>query len=392
MAAAEATKAGARVSGDLGFKPVDTTSKVQIESAKKLSKLEKQIAQLKNPPKTQIVTLGDKVKLINTQTGEEIKTLGDAKAKAKRDMPIKLGKSLIQKQPDGTYKKIFTEADAEIGKDDPNSQSSLRLKEAMGQMGYDIAEGMSYNEIMKLGNGLVRSTTKRESNDIRNRSLALSAKRLDKIEQERAKKWAEKHEDDIGKAQEQVMKTDQYKYAQNVLNEVDVVDRIMEAALRGDETALSTLGVKLAKAFGEKGALSESDVTRYTDSSSLIGLVKSKGARWSGGKLSSDAAKSIKNILMDMRVHAKGKVDEAVRVGANNLSKKEGVNLKEAYYLVDNRIASLNKPVVEPGRQVPVTPQTGNIKVRRISDGKTITMDAEKAKRYLADPKFERVQ
>jgi len=351
MGAAEATRAGARgVTGNLNFKPIDTSSKVEMRSAKKLSKLQGMIDKLKNPPKTQIVKVDDKVKLVNSQTGEEIKTIGNAKSQQQKNAPIKLGKSLVVKQPNGEYKKVFTESEAETGKDDPNSPASIRLRKSLGQMNYDISPGMTYNEIMKLGNGLVRSTTKRESNEIRNRSLALSTQKMTLGEKERAKKWAEKHESDVSGAQKQVLAMPKYKDAMANMDNMDLVEGALKGAMKGDETALKTLGVQLAKAFGEKGALSESDVTRYIQSASLMGLVKSKGAEWKDAKLSKDAFDSIRNILTDMKVVNNRHINEAFSIAANNLAKVEGMNLRDAMYLVDSRVKSTDgRKLKEPG-------------------------------------------
>ena len=106
--------------------------------------------------------------------------------------------------------------------------------------------------------------------------------------------------------------------------------------MAGEATALKTLGVKLAKAYGEKGALSESDVTRYIQDPSVLGWIKSKGSEYKDAKITPEVYASIQNILRDMEKNSNNRLSTAYMETAKKFSRsRKGSNplsLKKALF------------------------------------------------------------
>jgi len=140
--------------------------------------------------------------------------------------------------------------------------------------------------------------------------------------------------------QKEVKKHPLWKRSQDYKAEIAGLDGLLEQARKGGKngaTALKTLGVKLAKAFGEKGALSESDVTRYISSAGVLNFVKSKKDEWTSGKLSDGAYQSIKNVLSNVKKAQKDNLEQAYHQSAIDFkrSRKQPMTYAEARYFVD---------------------------------------------------------
>jgi hypothetical protein len=81
----------------------------------------------------------------------------------------------------------------------------------------------------------------------------------------------------------------------------DQVDKLIGEAERGNEAALGSVGTKLAKAMGEVGPLTESDVTRYLGNSSYARQFQTWRSKRFEGKMPKPAGKDIRIVAQMMR-------------------------------------------------------------------------------------------
>jgi hypothetical protein len=95
---------------------------------------------------------------------------------------------------------------------------------------------------------------------------------------------------------DKVSKDFRYKDAYKESLSFDQVDRLMEAAKKGNQVAFNTVGTKMAKAMGEVGVLTESDVKRYVEGGSLTRKAGDSLLRMINGKPSEATIEDIKQI------------------------------------------------------------------------------------------------
>jgi hypothetical protein len=221
------------------------------------------------------------------------------------------------------------------GSMDVDSPASERARKKYEQMypGFNFA-GLSEAEI----NGNIKNMiANRRIEDYYTKKIDLGRDNFNfRKDVKHVYKVQEDQEKDIAKFQKDMTLYPTFKESRNALLATKEVRNVLEGAKRGDKTALKTLGVKLAKAFGEKGALSESDVTRYIQSAGIAGKTESAIAEWVGGKLSDSAARSIEVILDDMEKVNKRNVDSIYDDFAEKFSKAEGLDINTARYLLND--------------------------------------------------------
>lgn len=87
-----------------------------------------------------------------------------------------------------------------------------------------------------------------------------------------------------------------YKDAYKESLSLDQVDRLLKAGEEGNQVAFNTVGTKMAKAMGEVGVLTESDVKRYIEGGSLTRKAGDSLLRMINGKPSQATINEIKEI------------------------------------------------------------------------------------------------
>jgi len=78
-------------------------------------------------------------------------------------------------------------------------------------------------------------------------------------------------------------------------------DQLIAQIESGNEVALGALGTKMARAMGEVGVLTESDVSRYIEAQSLVQKAKDKFGRAFMGNLSAKTLQDIKEVTQKMK-------------------------------------------------------------------------------------------
>lgn len=123
--------------------------------------------------------------------------------------------------------------------------------------------------------------------------------------------------------------------------EFEAVDRLVEQAQSGNQAALAALGTKLARAMGEVGVLTDTDVVRYVGGTSWGRKLQDWAKKGFQGELSEDTIKDISENLTMLKGKLKGDVN---RVYGN-----AGDRMKSAYPELDDDMIQglLGKPMVD---------------------------------------------
>ena len=100
---------------------------------------------------------------------------------------------------------------------------------------------------------------------------------------------------------DKVSKDFRYKDAYKESLSFDQVDKLIQEAEKGNEVAFNTVGTKMAKAMGEVGVLTESDVSRYVEGGSLTRKAGDSLLRMMNGKPSKATIDDIKQITKVLR-------------------------------------------------------------------------------------------
>lgn len=161
--------------------------------------------------------------------------------------------------------------------------------------------------------------------DYRDRQLDLQEKSMEgaaeerKLRREERKAEKEESRKQIDEKEARLLRKDQLNAARGLLKddprfkkaveqgmEFESVDRLLAEAEKGNQAAVAALGTKLARAMGEVGVLTDTDVVRYVGGTSWGRKLKDWYVKGAEGELSSDTLKDIqKNLKM-----LKGKLKE----------------------------------------------------------------------------------
>jgi hypothetical protein len=365
--AAKAGQSGGTTIRDtkLSTKPIDTFSKVLQEYKSKTGDIKKKAALLPKLSTPKVITQKVDGSLYErTPEGEwEEKVKGEKKSDVSKSKVITNSKTgEIVEVKDGKFSvirqgKSLPKDDPSY--DDPNSEESKTqqdfLLSSMRAIGgtfdenkTDAVRRLSGNFIKKNATGMIRKAEKELSKQrveqsetrigLAKNKLGLSKQRYSHTVKKTAKDFAEKNQNQVIGAQKALRNSIYTKTAKEIISNVPMLDSALSAAERGEETALAVLGVKMAKIMGEKGMLSETDVTRYTSASSLIGKAKASFMKYVSAKPSKDVSKSIKNMTKEMIDTSEGLLDKAINEHANLFAKAEGIGIDESKYLLDHRI------------------------------------------------------
>jgi len=206
--------------------------------------------------------------------------------------------------------------------------------------------------------------------------------------QERKGKEARLQAKDELNAARNLLKDDpRYKKAVEQGMEFESVNRLLDQVGEGNQAALAALGTKLARAMGEVGVLTDTDVVRYVGGTSWGRKLKDWYAKGAKGELSKDTLNDIKSNLKLLRGKLK---DDTSRVYDNASGR-----MKTAFpNMADEKIRGLlGKTIIsEDETKKQASSDSRLIKVKRKKDGMIKSLPVEQAEKYLSDPRFERVQ
>lgn len=115
----------------------------------------------------------------------------------------------------------------------------------------------------------------------------------------------------------------------------DAVENLIALAKSGNTTATSALGIKMAKALGEVGVMTEEDVVKYIESKKLTQKVADKYMQWMQGKISDMTLDEIQIVADAVKNSMKEKQQAVYGTYTNRLARVHGISPKEAAYLLD---------------------------------------------------------
>lgn len=283
---------------------------------------------------------------------------------------LKTKKGSLSSKPGSEASKTAREqAKFLTGKEFPDSFTEAQISKIMSPLARKIE---SEHQRKRLGQAEKRITQGEKK-------IILSKDRLDLSKVKHGYTVSEDDEKDALTYQKMATQHPSYKYSKSIEDNMGEARAALAGAVRGDETALKTLGVKLAKAFGEKGALSESDVTRYIQSASVLGLIKSKGAQYKDAKITPEVAQSIERILADMEINSKERLNKAYVSTANRFSRSR----KTTSPLSFDKALFLVNPDYQPEQinQIASQPTYSNSQIKKAAE-KSFGGDIKAAKRY----------
>jgi hypothetical protein len=158
---------------------------------------------------------------------------------------------------------------------------------------------------------------------------------------------------------------------------LSAVDGIIEEAQKGNQVSASALGVKVAKAMGEVGMLSESDVTRYVQARSLSRGAADKLSSWIKGVPTEATLQDIQQISNVIRDKYSVKVQPIINKYAEQMSAGMNISMDEAYrYLASENIAVRPKTVEKPKAKEEVKPTMPAKRVKPLEDMTDEELDA----------------
>lgn len=128
---------------------------------------------------------------------------------------------------------------------------------------------------------------------------------------------------------------------------LDQVNEMVNVIKSGNTVAASAMGTKMARAMGEVGVLTESDISRYVQSGRLDRAAADKLSRWTKGRPSDATIQEIQQISEVLRDSFAGKVQPVYDRYIDRFARAHNVSPEDAAY-------QLNFPYSK-GIQAPVT-------------------------------------
>lgn len=183
------------------------------------------------------------------------------------------------------------------------------------------------------------------------------------------------------------------------------INEIAELAKTNPMSA-AQLGVQVAKAMGEVGALSEADVTRYIANPALASRASQYLSRIATGTLPDENAELIKESLTALANMAKDRRNIILRKRgkqfARNLTESLGrpTSVNDALLLLGEDTAinpedmELSMPqTLEAAKEKAVKqPASNKVKIREKSSGRVKLVDSKLADKVLKDPAYEKAE
>jgi hypothetical protein len=212
--------------------------------------------------------------------------------------------------------------------------------------------------------------------DVQEKSLArnLEEKRL-RREQREAGEKRRVTKDHLNAARGLLKDDPRFKKAVEQGMEFESVDRLLDQSKEGNQAALAALGTKLARAMGEVGVLTDTDVVRYVGGTSWGRKLKDWYSKGAEGELSEDTFKDIKSNLKTLRTKL---ADDTNRVYGNAKNR-----MKTAYPDLEDKTIKglLGQPgITKPEEDIKMKAPKGDITEK---DGKKYKWNASRQKYQL---------
>ena len=125
--------------------------------------------------------------------------------------------------------------------------------------------------------------------------------------------------------------------------DLDVIGELTSLAQGGNTIAGNALGTKMARAMGEVGALTDSDVTKYVESKQLSRMAADKLSKWMKGKPSDATVEEIGEIANVLNASYKVKTQPIYDKYVNRLSENMGISKEEAARRLDVPYSGMTK-------------------------------------------------
>lgn len=220
--------------------------------------------------------------------------------------------------------------------------------------------------------------------------LQVQKDRMDLYKQNMERRYAERDEDQkraitqqVKSYQDGLQRDPLYKAFKKQGAEFNDIQKILDLSREGNQNAFSALGIKVAKALGEAGAMSEKDVTRYVQGTSAPRKFADMMMKMKEGRPSGASLDDIQELGMAFQVAAQEKLKPIYDNHAALLSRNLDVPLGEAYYKLnapDSFYENLSEQ--EPKAQAqpiapaaPIATKPGEVR-RATDDGKIAIFDS----------------
>jgi hypothetical protein len=168
---------------------------------------------------------------------------------------------------------------------------------------------------------------------------------------------------------------------------LESIEPLLKEIESGNEMSIQSLGTQLARAMGEVGVLTDTDVIRYVQGTSWGRKLKDWWARGAEGDLPKDA---IDGIRKNIKAINKNLSSNLTSVYSNAASR-----MKTAYPDMDDATIHglLGTPAfkMEPVKEDKKEQPSNLVKIKGPS-GDEATMTEEKAKKYLSKPGYTRIK
>lgn len=178
-----------------------------------------------------------------------------------------------------------------------------------------------------------------------------------------------------------------YKDAYKESLSFDQVDKLLKAGEDGNQVAFNTVGTKMAKAMGEVGVLTESDVKRYVEGGSLTRKAGDSLLRMINGKPSDATINDIKQITKVLKEAHENKLQPVFDDYANR-AVQLGLSEEEAYKRFKFPLPQHLKQKTQEDKKE----QPSNLVKIKGPSGDEATMTEEKAQKYLSKPGYTRIK
>lgn len=207
-----------------------------------------------------------------------------------------------------------------------NNMSAAELK----KLGFKGAFSQAVSEYQRRALEL-----RKEANEIAKAKLPIQMRREDVRAGRLQTSITRDMERDRREAQRAVEKDPRWSAAIDIETFSPQAKTLIKSAERGDETALATLGVKVAKALGEKGVLTDKDVTRYTEAASWLERAKSLGYKAAAAKITPDVKDSLIRMFSEFDDIAKNLKNKVYREKAQLFAKAQNIDYEDARFMID---------------------------------------------------------
>ena len=124
---------------------------------------------------------------------------------------------------------------------------------------------------------------------------------------------------------------------------LDSVNEMADLARKGNTVSSSAMGIKAARAMGEVGVLTETDISRYVRSGQLNRKAADTLSSWTQGKPTQATLQEISQIMTVLKNLHNEKIQPEYDSYVNRLSRNLGIPPEEAAYLMDVKYGGTSK-------------------------------------------------